>query len=326
MLFDQLTYDPSTGEVNDFNVLMWVGLNSQYSSGVKGTTINGKIKPKMKMYPGEVQRWRMIHKGFRTTLALDFPTSDSLEILRIAVDGVMFDSPQELSSIHMAPGNRVDLLVKAHPKMQAGKTIEIKSTKYISTCEYFPEDANCNADNEDQLETLMTIVINGQGPEMNMPSKLPPRAPELQEDVDLPLMGERTTEFYINGGKFMINNKEFNYDRVDEVMILDSADQWKVSSNGGQAHPYHIHINPFQVWSYNGRDIENPQWRDVMMATGDNPAYIRSRYVQYTGDFVIHCHILDHEDQGMMQHVRIAETGADPVGLDPELTYPPQNN
>jgi len=326
MLFDQLTYDPANGEVNDFNVLMWVGLDSLYGNGVKGTTINGKIKPKMKMYPGEVQRWRMIHKGFRTTVALDFPTGDSLEVLRISVDGIMFDSPEDLSSVHLAPGNRVDLLVKAHPEMQQGKRIEIKSTGYIGSCEYFPDDANCNADNESQLETLMTILIDGTGDEMQMPTTLPPRASELQANIEVDeLMGERTTLFDISGGEFKVNGLEFDFDRVDEVMLLDSADQWKVSSSATQAHPYHIHINPFQVWSYNGRDVKRPQWRDVMLV-GDTAAYIRSRYVEYMGDFVIHCHILDHEDQGMMQHVRIAGEGADPVGLDPNLTYPAKNN
>ncbi len=331
MLIDQLTYDPLNGEVNDFNVLMWVGLDSLYGSGVKGTTINGRIKPVMQLYPGEVQRWRMIHKGFRTTLALDFP-EDQLEVLRISVDGIMFDDPEEIGSVHMAPGNRVDVVVKAKPDVAPGTRISIKSANYNPECEYFATDAACNDYDSDTLEGLFTVEVTGSGPEMQMPASLPPRAPELQADIsEAELSGERVTDFSIapddqGVNQFMVNGKVFDYDRVDEVMILDSADQWHVTGFG-QGHPYHIHINPFQVWSFNGRDLDKPQWRDVMyVQQADTGAYIRSRYVEYLGDFVIHCHILDHEDQGMMQHVRIAPAGSDPVGLDPKLTYPAASN
>ena len=333
MLFDQLTYDPLNGEVNDFNVLMWVGLDSLYGSGVHGTTINGRVKPIMKMYPGEVQRWRMIHKGFRTSIAMDFP-EDQLEILRISVDGIMFDDPQSVTSAHMAPGNRIDVLVKAKTSLTHGTMLGIRSANYDAECEYFPEMDKCNTYESDKLESLFTVEIDttNMGPEMQMPSSLPPRAPELIADItEDQLMGERTTDFAIydpdgKGTQFMVNGKEFNFDRIDEVMILDSADQWKVTGYA-QGHPYHIHINPFQVWSFNGLPLDKPQWRDVMYVKDSvKGAYIRSRYVRYTGDFVIHCHILDHEDQGMMQHVRIAPSGTDPTGLTPSLTFPPPAN
>jgi len=122
------------------------------------------------------------------------------------------------------------------------------------------------------------------------------------------------------------------------VLSLDSAEQWLMTSfsNAGPiGHPYHIHVNPFQiinVWKYQADDshptIEeaNPStWVDMSSVAGGNNQYagfketwkdtvfvqpghlvqIRSRYQRYIGDFVLHCHILDHEDQGMMQNVRI---------------------
>ncbi|MEE4463243.1 multicopper oxidase domain-containing protein, partial [Azotobacter chroococcum] len=51
-------------------------------------------------------------------------------------------------------------------------------------------------------------------------------------------------------------------------------------------------------------------WRDTLFVQDDHLITIRSRYRRYTGDFVLHCHILDHEDQGMMQNVRISQTGS----------------
>lgn len=330
MLFDQLTYDPLTGEVNDFKVMMWVGLNSDYSSGVHGTTINGKVRPVLKMYPGEVQRWRMIHKGFRTSLAMDFP-EDKLEVLRIAVDGIMFDAPQSIGSIHMAPGNRVDVLVKAKTNLATGTRIGVKSTGYDPECEYFTGDDKCNAYYSDTLQSLLTVEIAGSGDEMNIPTDLPPRAPELIKDVsEDELMGQRETDFLIatkdGRTQFMVNGEEFAHNRVNETLLLDSADQWRIKG-GMQGHPYHIHINPFQVWNFNGRDLDKPMWKDVayIKDTVDG-AYLRSRYVNFVGDFVLHCHILDHEDQGMMQFIRISPNLTDSVtaGLGP-LTYPKGN-
>ncbi|MEM9024941.1 MAG: multicopper oxidase domain-containing protein, partial [Bacteroidota bacterium] len=76
-------------------------------------------------------------------------------------------------------------------------------------------------------------------------------------------------------------------------------------------HPYHIHVNPFQVTQFEGKTVNPPIWKDVIMvqspATPTTKTLIRSRYTRYWGDFVLHCHILHHEDEGMMQRIRIMQ-------------------
>ena len=69
-------------------------------------------------------------------------------------------------------------------------------------------------------------------------------------------------------------------------------------------HPFHIHVNPFQVKRL-GPDGE-PQivWRDTLFVSG-GPVEVRTRYQRFIGTFVLHCHILDHEDHGMMELVTI---------------------
>ena len=243
----------------------------------------------------------------------------------------MFDSTQAVGSVHMAPGNRVDLLVKAKTDLTSGVRIGIKSENYDAECEYFTTDEKCNTYYTDSLQNLLTVEIGGSGAEMFMPDDLPPRASELVKNVtEDELMGQRETDFLIatkdDRTQFMVNGEEFSHGRVDETLLLDSADQWRITG-GMQGHPYHIHINPFQVWNFNGRNLDNPMWKDVIYVSDTlNGAYIRSRYVDYVGDFVLHCHILDHEDQGMMQFIRISPNLTDSVtsGLGP-LTYPSSN-
>jgi FtsP/CotA-like multicopper oxidase with cupredoxin domain len=138
----------------------------------------------------------------------------------------------------------------------------------------------------------------------------------------------------------------FSYEptRIDRLLRLGGVDEWKLTSRF-VSHPFHIHVNPFQIISIlrpdgrsiidkNGRciDGEDPQycdmigvWRDTFFikqnpanflptapANPDSMGYLitmRTRYERYIGDFVLHCHILDHEDGGMMQNVRIAPIG-----------------
>jgi L-ascorbate oxidase len=140
--------------------------------------------------------------------------------------------------------------------------------------------------------------------------------------------------------QFQINGRPYDSNRIDRTLKLGAVDEWTLKSEF-VGHPFHIHVNPFQIVKIldpNGKDVsgpdavdsfgapaENPDpqyralkgvWKDTLwvknlaVPTGQPPGQytliVRTRYRRYIGDFVLHCHILDHEDQGMMQNVRIA--------------------
>lgn len=128
----------------------------------------------------------------------------------------------------------------------------------------------------------------------------------------------------------------YSPDRVDRNLVLGTAQQWELRSYS-VSHPFHIHVNPFQImgiYDPDGKDVSLPgvteadgdnqfaglsgAWKDTLFVkTNLNPGQltippknyyrmvIRTRYQRYIGEFVLHCHILDHEDQGMMQNVSI---------------------
>lgn len=124
---------------------------------------------------------------------------------------------------------------------------------------------------------------------------------------------------------YQVNGREYNPQRVDHTMRVGTVDTWVVSASAISGHPYHIHVNPFQISGIltpNGKDAftttnltENPLyeqyknlkgvWRDTLFVGPNYVAQFRTRYETYVGEFVLHCHILDHEDQGMMQNVSI---------------------
>ncbi len=105
-------------------------------------------------------------------------------------------------------------------------------------------------------------------------------------------------------------------------LVLGRAEEWKLRSFGGGGHPFHIHVNPFQIISLvrdsDGVDVSGladsgqsqfaglkGTLKDTIFLEPGHLITFRTRYERYIGEFVLHCHILDHEDQGMMQNVRV---------------------
>jgi L-ascorbate oxidase len=118
---------------------------------------------------------------------------------------------------------------------------------------------------------------------------------------------------------FEVNGKPYDPDTARDL-ILGQSEQWTLKS-AFVNHPFHIHVNPFQVVSikdpYGNEvsvtgDANDPQyagtqglWKDTLLVKQGYIITMRTRYQRYIGEYVLHCHILDHEDQGMMQNVRV---------------------
>lgn len=154
-------------------------------------------------------------------------------------------------------------------------------------------------------------------------------------DSDLTTRNVETVTFNIGGQPggftFEVDGKPYDPKVAGRMLRLGDVQEWRITSQRG-SHPFHIHVNPFQIVSIldpSGRDVsgfDTPDnaggsldtqyrglkgvWKDTIMAKslrdgGSYTVVARTRYQRYSGDFVLHCHILDHEDLGMMQHVRI---------------------
>lgn len=102
--------------------------------------------------------------------------------------------------------------------------------------------------------------------------------------------------------------------RIDHTLILGERQIWELGSKNGN-HPFHIHVNPFQIISITntkaGGTID-PQyqnligtWRDTLLVKEGYKIEVATQYRRYIGEYVLHCHILEHEDQGMMQNVKV---------------------
>jgi FtsP/CotA-like multicopper oxidase with cupredoxin domain len=97
---------------------------------------------------------------------------------------------------------------------------------------------------------------------------------------------------------------------LKQTVALGSVEEWTIYNMNTVRHPFHIHVNPFQVVKINGQPVD-PYWADTIalppMGTPSNPTSVtfRTRFADFHGAFVMHCHMLAHEDLGLMQMVEV---------------------
>jgi len=361
-----------------------------HSRAVPPLSVNGRLSPVITMLPGQVQLWRFVNGAARdatyfrsfvqqgaTTPCSGNAGTPCVHWRQIAQDGVQFnyanyDGTPVDNNLYLAPGNRADFLVQA-PTTEG--TYDLKVDAGL-----------CRFDCSPQPEVLLTVMVKGNPINPVMPFLADPNAPFFKNfppflaDIDEGgIYLKRDIVFHDNRGTLEINGKQFNDHQVNQAMLLNSAEEWKVvnldgtsladpSTSPTKEHPFHIHINPFQItevfqplspeasdptnncyanplkpetWKQCNPPQKNFVWGDTFaIPAGRNdtlpatvcttqdacpadirqyttcntgvctvtiPGYfrMRSRFVDFPGQFVLHCHILTHEDRGMMELIEV---------------------
>jgi FtsP/CotA-like multicopper oxidase with cupredoxin domain len=158
-------------------------------------------------------------------------------------------------------------------------------------------------------------VVGGEPMPMSVPATLPdgPLAPIADDE----LTGSRQVTFTAiepegPGGAtyqefaFLIDGRRFDPHRVDQAIQLGAVEEWTVINDHHDDHVFHIHTNPFQVTKINGEPLAAPVWRDTVTVPREGSLTFRSRFLDFTGKTVLHCHMMNHEELGMMQIVEIS--------------------
>ena len=307
LVFQQIPYDKN-GEVEDFDESFGPGV---WDASHRQTTLNGQIFPVIYMRPGEIQRWRMIHAGVRETLEL---VLDGHQLNEIAVDGLVTGRIDSWNRLELQPGYRSDVLIRATAPPPGQLRAE-----FILYDGETPASRSLLAVDEAR-QPLAKIVVEGPPVVMQMPSEA-----ALQRFVPFPpierIDGYQEAVFNISGGKFTVNGREFSPDHR-RVLELGKAEEWTLNSLRVN-HPFHIHVNPFEHERLGPDGRPQRVWRDTLLVRQDTPIKIRTRYTQYIGTFVLHCHILDHEDQGMMELVEVRLPGSPPDGRHAHMSHEP---
>ena len=211
-------------------------------------SVNGRINPTVTMQPGEVQMWRILNTSGRAGAVFDRPP-DGFQWKQIAQDGVQFNNTNyqanQNDSFTMSAGNRVDLLVKASDK--AG-TYPVLVQNAVD-----PSDLA-------QANKVPLVTVNVAGSAATPPqSQFIPTAPSfppfLADITDNEVTGSKTIVFASTPpgatayAQHTVDGRKFD-GNIGAVVLLNAVEEWKiVNRTFGPpiAHPFHIHVNPFQV-------------------------------------------------------------------------------
>jgi FtsP/CotA-like multicopper oxidase with cupredoxin domain len=275
--------------------------------------VNGQTGAVAKV-PKGIVRLRLLNGSNARIYRLSF--SDNREMHLIASDGGYLDQVRNLNELRLAPGERAEILVDFSDQNQ----VALVSRK----------DMNSGPGGMmGRFQGLATDIIGGDFEVLafasndktaritNVPNQLDGSLPSL---TSTPISIEREFELLMGGGMmgrngmgggmmgggmmggFSINGRPFDHERIDFTAKQGETEKWTIRSSM-LAHPFHIHGTSFQVISENGASprSENLGWKDTVLVENEVELLVRfDKKAPETAPFMYHCHILEHEDAGMM--------------------------
>jgi bilirubin oxidase len=245
--------------------------------------VNGQIAPLLTIRSGEVQRWRVINVAAARLFRLALP---GRTLLLVGSDGGLFERPVEVGQVDVANSERVELLVRGTGDPGARTTLQsLPYDRYVPQTR--PHDWNVPRD-------LLTLTYDTR-PRIPTP-RLPPALRYVPPLDTAAVTASR--RLVLSQG--LINAKTMDMARVDVRTVLGATEIWQIENVVGMDHPFHLHGFRFQVLDRNGVPEPYRSWKDVVNVRKHESVRIIVRYDDFPGLWMYHCHILDHEDHGMM--------------------------
>lgn len=267
--------------------------------GMRGNTliVNGILAPILDISKKYI-RFRILNGSNASNYLYSF--SDNRDFYQIATDGGFLEKSNKLKKIFLSPGERVEIIVE-FKEQDKNKNLYLRAD-----------------DNNIMKFNVMNLDKNIDG--------IPNTLVNFQE-YDIP-SNVNTREFILQGMGHMvtINGKQMNMNRVDEYVNLNEIEIWEIRnigtmhggmmgrmmnpsndtdfSNGGKSlngHPFHVHAVQFRVLERNGREPKafEDGWKDTIFVDLEEVVKVAVKF-EDKGLFMYHCHILEHEDNGMM--------------------------
>ena len=245
--------------------------------------VNGQVGPSLPIRSGQLQRWRVVNVAAARFFRLSL-TGHTL--LHVGSDGGLFERPVEVSQIDVANSERVELLVRG-----TGDPGERAALRALPYDRYVPQTRPSDWNTPRDLLTLAYTMA---------PRATTPPVPATLRHVpalDTSIVAA-THVLVLSQG--LINGQMMDMARVDVHATLGATEIWQIENIVGMDHPFHLHGFQFQVLERNGVPEPFRSWKDVVNVRKHEAVRLVVRYDDFPGLWMYHCHILDHEDHGMM--------------------------
>lgn len=245
--------------------------------------VSGAVLPTLGIRSGEVQRWRVINASAARVYRLSL---EGHTLLHVGSDGGLFEHPVETEEIVLGNGERAEFLVRA--RAEPGATARLQALPYDR---YIPQTRP-----RDWKTPRDLLILEYSSEPPLAPITLPTRLREIPA-LDTTAVTQRRVMALT---QHLINGRSMDMERVDETARLGATEIWEIENLVGMDHPFHLHGFQFQVIDRNGVPEAQPKWKDTVNMPRHQTARFVVKFENYPGKWMYHCHILDHEDAGMM--------------------------
>ena len=265
--------------------------------GVLGDEIlvNGTHDPHLDVTTERV-RLRLLNGSNARSYDLGFVDGRTFQV--IGTDGGLLSAPVEVDRVPLSPGERAEVVVTMDPGEQAVLRSYPRGGGNGFTDRFNGRD--------DTFDILQLRASDELVPSAEVPRELVP-----VERID-PSDAVETRRFRLSGTQ--INGRDMDMRRVDATVTAGTTEIWEVENADGQAHPFHVHDVQFQLLDIDGASPPAilRGWKDTVEVRGGDTVRLVVRFGSHSDPdtpYMFHCHILRHEDNGMMGQFVVVEPG-----------------
>lgn len=270
--------------------------------------VNGAITPTM-IAPAQMVRLRILNAS--NTRLYNFGLGDERSFFQIGSDGGFLEAPVPRTRLLLAPGERAEIVVDFSG--DEGGSVEWMAYNSGVGTTYVPPFIQDEYDTTDFA--IFTIDIGSPTP--NPVTELPADLTNIERySAEDAINSTAPRQFVLQAGA-MINGVKMDMEVINEFIRLNDIEIWEVTNTSVFAHPFHVHDDAFQILSRNG--VSPPAhemgWKDtVIVKPGENVKLIRifEDFADSDLPYMYHCHLLEHEDAGMMGQFVVVEDFLEP--------------
>ncbi|MBU1388167.1 MAG: multicopper oxidase domain-containing protein [Proteobacteria bacterium] len=255
--------------------------------------VNGVMQPTLTIPEGQV-RLRLLNGSNSSIYKIAFDDQRTFHV--IASDGGFLERPVPMNAIVLSAGERAEILVDFS-----------KESKYAVISLLVDQMRGSRFE-------AMRIIVNGTAQVKAMPQTLRAKEKIFESEasrtrrfiMETMSMGGGRMGMGMMGRRLAINGKKMDINRIDERIKLGSTEIWEITNRSAMMmrmpHSIHLHDVQFQILSRNGRipPLHEQGRKDTVLIQPGETVRIISRFQDYTGVYMYHCHLLEHEDDGMM--------------------------
>ena len=253
-------------------------------------TVNGLVDPRLTMRPGETQLWRLANIGADIWYQLHV---DGMQFHVIGEDANPVSEVTAADELLLPPGKRYDVLVQA-PQQPGRLTLETLKYSDRAGGRHLPAHGARDRRREGRAVRISsTCRPHSRRSTTSATTRWRRNAPSTSPRAPTATSSTSTDSSSIPTAS-------------TRAATLGTTEEWTVTNSSQEQHPFHIHVNDIQVVSVNGEPYDAKSWQDTVVLPVGGSVVMRMRFRDYTGQYVFHCHILAHEDNGMMAVVNVS--------------------